>query len=48
MRDLYCAMNYVECGGLFTLSFEGPPLSAARACPGVLQLCDYLRAAYIR
>ena len=27
---------HVECGGLFTLSFEGLPLFAVRACPDVL------------
>src|SRR5690242_11270290 len=30
------ASNYVECGSLFTLSFEGLPPFAAHACPRVL------------
>jgi hypothetical protein len=31
-----CTGGHVECGSLFTLSLEGLPPSADRACPGVL------------
>jgi len=37
------ASNYVECGSLFTLSFEGLPPFAARACPRVLLASTWKR-----